>query len=209
MIVSDTATALIPPSTAYSAPIIPTSTIRIVSAIPSLIPNTVAKSKICSNAIAPAYRHTGIPITKYPIRNRIETIRRTPTPYLSSINSGSVVYPFLRYIGKNTKAIIIVAITAVASHAIPDILAAYDCPDKPTRFSADRFVSSIEPAIKKPPSPFPARKYPFAVFWSSLFFTIFPEIIPTSAVKSTNVTKVNTKCSIKSSNLIEKYTSIC
>lgn len=103
LIVSDTATALIPPSTAYSAPIIPTSTIRIVSAIPSLIPNTVAKSKICSNAIAPAYRHTGIPITKYPIRNRIETIRRTPTPYLSSINSGSVVYPFLRYIGKTQK----------------------------------------------------------------------------------------------------------
>ena len=62
--VSETATALRPPRTAYRAPIMPTRTIRMVRAVCELIPKILDRSKIWLKPMAPAYRHTGIPIKR-------------------------------------------------------------------------------------------------------------------------------------------------
>ena len=78
--VSDTATAFSPPNTAYNAPMMPTSTIRMVSAVWELIPKIWDRSNIWLKPMAPAYRHTGIPINRYPTRKNRDTIRRTKMP---------------------------------------------------------------------------------------------------------------------------------
>ena len=52
----------------------------------------------------------------------------------------------------------IVAIADVTSHAMLLILKPYADPLRPMSCSADKFVSSIDPAMNTPVSPRPARK---------------------------------------------------
>ena len=117
-IVSDTATALSPPKTAYMAPVPPITTTVKGRAHSSLMANNSGIANSFITAREPEYKTLGIVTRPYPSINKITVIRRTSSSNRWFKNSGRVVKAPAKYRGKKIKAINTVATAAVTSHAI-------------------------------------------------------------------------------------------
>ena len=67
----------------------------------------------------PVYRTTGNNTVTYPNKNNPETILLVILSNLFSKKAGVVVNPLAKYVGKNNRAVAIMANAAKASQAIP------------------------------------------------------------------------------------------
>ena len=158
LIVSDTATALSPPKIAYKAPVTPITTTVRGRAHSSLIANNSGIANSFITASEPEYKTLGIVTKPYPSIKRITVILRTSSSNRWFRNSGRVVNAPAKYRGRKMKAIKTVATAAVTSQAILLRLNPYAEPFNPINCSAERLVSSNDPAIIGAPKPLPARK---------------------------------------------------
>ncbi len=154
------------------------------------MPRALSIPKIWLNTNAPEYKTVGKYVNKYPNKNRIEIILFNLESYLFSKNSGIVVIPIFKYLGKNQSASMDSAKHDVASQAIGPMLLLKLCPLWPINCSVDKFVSISEPAITIPDNWRPAKKYPSLVERSSSFVLKY-EITPTKAVNAIKEITVN------------------
>lgn len=122
-----------------------------------VMPRILEKLKIFSKTSEPEYRQTGIctqsASTMYRMLNQSLVVRS----YRRPMSCGIVVMPLRRYFGAAHSASMMQHGAATISNAIALMPTTKVCPFEPTSCSAERLVSSSEPAITRPGSPRPAR----------------------------------------------------
>src|SRR5699024_345329 len=105
----------------YRIPKIPINVEINTTAVISLISNISLMLNILLNTSAPEYRTTGKKDTTYVNMNSNDTSLLVKVSNLISIKSDIVSTPYLKYLGKNTRANITIATAAVTSQAITSI----------------------------------------------------------------------------------------
>src|SRR5665811_1796477 len=135
---------------AYTAPMVPTTTMVIHMPWSVVTFNSLEISKIASMFKAPVYKTIGSRVnTNDRINSSATNVRVSPSKRFSK-NSGIVVNPIFKYRGAKYRAAMTKARAEVTSQATMMAPFRYDEPFMPTKCSVEILVNNKDPAITIP-----------------------------------------------------------